>query len=217
MLDADSRAGERVRPARDVAGCENAGDARLKILAHADAAIDSKSCLLCQQDRGSYGDADHDEVDLEEFSRVECDVVPIDLADTLAYSRDPACWRTSPSCVSLRQLEYFIQPLGKFRGLHVIRVATKRGVAPDRVARVSSNAAAPAECLYPLIGQTLFDERVAQCSLPILRTMPRPRMAAHIDDGSDAISRDQRKKLVQRPRRMADRPNAQFSFHGRYY
>jgi hypothetical protein len=51
VLDAYSFAGEPVRPARDVAGCEDARDARLEVFVHGDAAINGEPCLFHQ--RGS--------------------------------------------------------------------------------------------------------------------------------------------------------------------
>ena len=48
MFDADSFAGEPVRPARDVAGSEDARDARFEVLVHCDAAIDGEPCSFRQ-------------------------------------------------------------------------------------------------------------------------------------------------------------------------
>jgi hypothetical protein len=48
MFDTDSFAGEPVWPARDVAGCEDAQDARLEVFVHCDAAINGEPCSFRQ-------------------------------------------------------------------------------------------------------------------------------------------------------------------------
>jgi hypothetical protein len=44
VFDSDSFAGGPVRPTRDVAGCEDAWDARLEVFIHDDAAINGEPC-----------------------------------------------------------------------------------------------------------------------------------------------------------------------------
>ena len=68
MFDADSFAGEPIRPTRDVAGCEDAWDARLEVFIHDDAAIDGEPCSFRQRGRRSHADADDDEIGLKAFS-----------------------------------------------------------------------------------------------------------------------------------------------------
>jgi hypothetical protein len=48
MLDADPFAGEPVRPARDVPGCEDARDAGLELFVHCNPSIDGKPCSFSQ-------------------------------------------------------------------------------------------------------------------------------------------------------------------------
>ena len=50
MFDANSLTGEPVRPARDIAGSEDAWDAGLEVLIDDNAAIDLESCLFRQRD-----------------------------------------------------------------------------------------------------------------------------------------------------------------------
>ena len=64
MFDADSFAGEPVRPTRNVAGCENAWDARLEVFVHGDAAINGEPRSFRQRGRRSHADADDDEIGL---------------------------------------------------------------------------------------------------------------------------------------------------------
>ena len=48
MFDADSFAGEPIRPARDVAGGEDTRDACLEVFVHRDAAINGEPCSFRQ-------------------------------------------------------------------------------------------------------------------------------------------------------------------------
>ena len=62
VFDADALAGEPIRPARDVAGREDARGARFQVLVHRDAAIDGEACLFRQRNRRPHADADDDEI-----------------------------------------------------------------------------------------------------------------------------------------------------------
>jgi hypothetical protein len=68
MFDANSLAGEPVRPARDVAGSEDALDAGLEVLVDDNAAIDREPRLFRQQDCRPHADPDDNEVGLKAFS-----------------------------------------------------------------------------------------------------------------------------------------------------
>ena len=58
----------RIRPARDVAGGEDARDAGLEVLVHRDAAVDGEACLFRQGDRRPHADADDDEIGLKRLA-----------------------------------------------------------------------------------------------------------------------------------------------------
>ena len=68
MFDADSLTGKPVRPARDVAGSEDALDAGFEVLIDDSAAIDLESRLFRQRDWRPDADPDDDEVGLKAFS-----------------------------------------------------------------------------------------------------------------------------------------------------
>ena len=75
VFDADALAGEPVRPARNVAGREDARDARLEVFVHGDAAIDGEACLFRQCDHRPYADADDDKIGLKIFSTLQTDAL----------------------------------------------------------------------------------------------------------------------------------------------
>ena len=62
VLDADRLAAEPVRPARDVARCVDAGDARRQVPVDADATVDGEARLLRERDRRPNADADDDQI-----------------------------------------------------------------------------------------------------------------------------------------------------------
>jgi hypothetical protein len=68
MFDAYSLTGQPVRPARDVASSEDAGNAALEVLVDDNAAIDREPCLFRQRDRWPYADPDDDKVSRKALS-----------------------------------------------------------------------------------------------------------------------------------------------------
>src|SRR5487761_1984678 len=64
VLDADSLAGEPVRPARDVAGREDARNIRFEAFVDRDAAVGGEARLFRQCDHRPYADADDDQIGL---------------------------------------------------------------------------------------------------------------------------------------------------------
>ena len=78
VFDADALAGEPIRPARNVAGREDARDARFQVLVHSDAAIDGEAGLFGQCNRRPYADADDDEIGREVFSALQGDAALVD-------------------------------------------------------------------------------------------------------------------------------------------
>src|ERR1700674_1910502 len=62
VLDADLLAAVRVRPAREITGGENAGDAGFEILVDGDAAVDREPGMLGKPDRRLDADTDDHEI-----------------------------------------------------------------------------------------------------------------------------------------------------------
>jgi len=56
----------------------------------------------------------------------------------------------------LRNLDHFVEALLKFRRLHVIRITSKRSIAPARVKRLALRMTQPAESRQVQIAQAGF-------------------------------------------------------------
>jgi hypothetical protein len=67
MLDADSFAAVRIGPSGDVAGSVNAGDARLQVFIHQDAAIEGEARFLGEEKGRPHPDAGDDDVAREDL------------------------------------------------------------------------------------------------------------------------------------------------------
>ena len=78
VFDADALAGESIRPARDVAGREDATHAGLQVFVHGDASIDGEARLFGQRNRRPHADADDDQVGREPFSALQGDASTVD-------------------------------------------------------------------------------------------------------------------------------------------
>ena len=71
VFDADRSAAVRVRPARNIACCIDAWDARLEILIDDDPIIDCEPRVFGQPDVRAHADAGDDEIGGETFSRLQ--------------------------------------------------------------------------------------------------------------------------------------------------
>src|SRR5690349_14735151 len=78
VLHANALTGVRIGPAGDVAGGEDAWDARLEVLVHSHAAVDGESRLLGERDRRPDPDADDDEIRRYLVPVLQCDRTRID-------------------------------------------------------------------------------------------------------------------------------------------
>ena len=89
MFDANSLAGEPVRPARDVAGSEDALDAGLEVLVDDKAAIDLEPRLFRQRDCRPDADPDDNEVGLKAFSAFQHHTL---IVDPPSHLRSYSAW-----------------------------------------------------------------------------------------------------------------------------
>ena len=78
MLDPNVLLRVRIRPARDIAGRVDSGDAGFEKLINGDAAVKLEACLLGQRQTRTHPNADNDDIALEGASVFERRALPID-------------------------------------------------------------------------------------------------------------------------------------------
>src|SRR5262249_59499677 len=78
VLDADALPRVRIGPSRDVAGGEDAGDARLEEFVDEDAVVGREPGLLRDRDRRPHADAHHDAIGIERPAAAERDAASRD-------------------------------------------------------------------------------------------------------------------------------------------
>ena len=83
MLDADAFAGDRIRPARDIAGCVNSRRAGFHVLIDGNAFVDREPGLFGEHQAWTHSDADHDQIGVKRASALECDALALDRADAV--------------------------------------------------------------------------------------------------------------------------------------
>ena len=91
-------------------------------------------------------------------------------------------------------------------GLHVIGISAKRRVAPRRIRRIRERLAPPTKLGQPDVPYAHIRQRVGQCLLVELRISARTRKSAHVSNCRDRRGLQQRYKLLDRTRRVANRP-----------
>src|SRR6185312_6069174 len=87
MFDADGLAGEPIRPTRDIAGCEDARNARLEVFVHRDTAIDGKPRLFGQGESRPDTNADDHEIGRKLLTILQRDASRIDRSDGRAKTK----------------------------------------------------------------------------------------------------------------------------------
>ncbi|EEF26456.1 conserved hypothetical protein [Ricinus communis] len=105
---------------------------------------------------------------------------------------------------ALRELDDRVDVGREFVGLHVVRVAAERRVAPAGVRRVLERAAQAAEAFQVTVFDTGIGQRRGELVLPELRIVARFRHRADIEQAGDAVLPEQPDELLDRTVRMAD-------------
>jgi hypothetical protein len=108
-----------------------------------------------------------------------------------------------------RQYHELLERGGERRRLHIVGIASERGISPGRVGGVGAWPAPSTERSEPPILRARFEHSVPQRFLIVLRVASRSRETADVSDELDTIFRQQIKEDLDWTRGMTDRPDCQ--------
>src|SRR5579871_229185 len=94
------------------------------------------------------------------------------------------------------EAKQLLQALLELWCLHVIRVASERGVAPSGVSRIRAGAAQPSQSRYCLVCNAGFPEAYREQFLVELWITPRPGYASDVHNLSNSVSLKQADEFV---------------------
>ena len=105
---------------------------------------------------------------------------------------------------AVRQHQEIEQSVGELFGGHVIRVGTKRRMAPADIPRISLRPPPSAELRNPAVVDVLLGKRTSECRRVELWKPARAGHPAHVGEQFDPGRFQQADELFARPRRVAD-------------
>lgn len=133
------------------------------------------------------------------------------VSDQAAMTLPPERFSAEDGGAFLRgECEQALHSRVKGRGVHVIGITAKGGVAPSGVARIHAGCPASAKIRKMQVIDAGLRERLGELLLAELRMAPRPGITANVCQRADVVGVQQFKKFAAAPGGMSNRPD----FHG---